>query len=109
MFVVVPASRRHRRPVLPRLLAGRTDRRGTAARLFARVLACRRIFERARTGDILSRLTADIAVLQTLVGSAISMGARNVLTRSALRDADRSPVPKLAGIIAVILRWWSGR
>jgi len=36
-------------------------------------------FETARTGDILSRLTADIAVLQTLVGTAISQSLRNVL------------------------------
>lgn len=32
-----------------------------------------------RTGDILSRLTADIALLQSLVGSAISMALRNTL------------------------------
>ncbi|RVT95970.1 ATP-binding cassette domain-containing protein [Rhodovarius crocodyli] len=32
-----------------------------------------------RTGDILSRLTADIALLQSLVGSAVSMALRNTL------------------------------
>ncbi len=36
-------------------------------------------FEAARTGDILSRLTADVALLQSLVGSAISMALRNAL------------------------------
>ena len=36
-------------------------------------------FETARTGDILSRLTADIAVLQSLVGTAISQSLRNIL------------------------------
>ena len=36
-------------------------------------------FETARTGDILSRMTADIAVLQSLVGVAISQSLRNIL------------------------------
>jgi ATP-binding cassette subfamily B protein len=36
-------------------------------------------FEAARTGDILSRLTADVGLLQSLVGSAISMALRNAL------------------------------
>jgi ATP-binding cassette, subfamily B, bacterial len=36
-------------------------------------------FETARTGDILSRLTADVALLQSLVGSAVSMALRNAL------------------------------
>jgi ATP-binding cassette subfamily B protein len=72
--------------------------------LFARVLALSQsYFERARTGDILSRLTADIAVLQTLVGSAISMGARNVLTALGTFGMLIVTSPKLAGIIAVIL------
>ncbi len=36
-------------------------------------------FETARTGDILTRLTADIAVLQSLIGSAVSVWVRNAL------------------------------
>jgi ATP-binding cassette subfamily B protein len=36
-------------------------------------------FETARTGDILSRMTADVAVLQALIGSAISQWLRNGL------------------------------
>jgi len=72
--------------------------------LFQRVLGLSQsYFERARTGDILSRLTADIAVLQTLVGSAISMGARNVLTALGTFAMLIVTSPKLAGIIAVIL------
>lgn len=31
-------------------------------------------FESARIGDVMSRLTADIALLQSLIGSAISLG-----------------------------------
>lgn len=48
--------------------------------LFAHVISLSpEFFETARTGDILSRLTADIGVLQALVGSAISMWLRNAL------------------------------
>jgi ATP-binding cassette subfamily B protein len=36
-------------------------------------------FETARTGDILSRLTADTSLLQALIGSAISQWLRNAL------------------------------
>ncbi|HEY4254563.1 MAG TPA: ABC transporter transmembrane domain-containing protein [Roseomonas sp.] len=47
---------------------------------FARVLSLSpAYFETARAGDILSRLTADVALLQSLIGSAISMGIRNAL------------------------------
>ena len=37
-------------------------------------------YETARTGDILSRLTADVALIQSLAGSSSSQGIRNVLT-----------------------------
>ncbi len=48
--------------------------------LFDRVIALSpAFFETARTGDILARLTADIAVLQALIGSAISQWLRNAL------------------------------
>ncbi len=36
-------------------------------------------FESARTGDILTRLTADVSVLQALIGSAVSQWIRNLL------------------------------
>ena len=36
-------------------------------------------FETARTGDVLTRLTADISVLQALVGSAVSQWLRNAI------------------------------
>jgi ATP-binding cassette subfamily B protein len=49
-------------------------------RVFDRVVGLSAdFFERARTGDILSRLTADINVLQSLIGTAISQGLRNVI------------------------------
>jgi ATP-binding cassette subfamily B protein len=36
-------------------------------------------FETARTGDLLSRLTADTTLLQTVVGSSVSVALRNTL------------------------------
>ena len=39
-------------------------------------------FEHNRTGEVLSRLTADTSVLQTIIGSSLSMALRNVLTLS---------------------------
>jgi ATP-binding cassette, subfamily B, bacterial len=72
--------------------------------LFQRVLALSpAYFEAARTGDILSRLTADIAVLQTLVGSAISLGARNALTCVGAFAMLVITSPKLAALIAVVV------
>ena len=36
-------------------------------------------FETTRTGEVLSRLTTDTALVQTVVGSSLSMGLRNAL------------------------------
>ena len=43
------------------------------------VLLSPSFFESARTGDILTRLTADVSVLQALIGSAVSQWIRNLL------------------------------
>ncbi|MDN3566797.1 ABC transporter transmembrane domain-containing protein [Paeniroseomonas aquatica] len=60
-------------------------------------------YETTRTGDILSRLTADVALLQALTGSAISMGLRNILTGGGAFAMLLFTSPKLAGIIAVVV------
>jgi ATP-binding cassette subfamily B protein len=60
-------------------------------------------FEQARTGDILSRLTADIAVLQALIGSAVSLGARNALTGLGSFAMLIVTSPRLAAIVAVVM------
>jgi len=71
--------------------------------LFQRVLGLSQaFFEQARTGDILSRLTADIAVLQALIGSAISLGARNMLTGLGSFAMLIVTSPRLAAIVAVV-------
>ena len=57
----------------------------------------------ARTGDILSRMTADVALLQSLVGSAISMGLRNAVTGTSALVMMAATSVKLAGIVALVL------
>jgi ATP-binding cassette subfamily B protein len=60
-------------------------------------------FDTARTGDVLSRLTADVGLLQSLVGSAISMGLRNAVTGSGALIMMVATSPKLAGIVLLVL------
>jgi ATP-binding cassette subfamily B protein len=60
-------------------------------------------FETARTGDILSRMTADVTLLQTLVGSAISMWVRNGLTLIGAFVMLLVTSEKLAGIIFLVV------
>ena len=40
-------------------------------------------FEVTRTGEVLSRLTADITLVQTVIGSSVSVALRNLVTLSA--------------------------
>ncbi len=60
-------------------------------------------FESARTGDILSRMTADVSVLQTLVGSSISMWLRNMLAVVGALALLVATSPKLAGIVVLVV------
>ncbi len=60
-------------------------------------------FETARTGDILSRLTADIAVLQALVGTAISQSLRNILLAMGAASMLVVTSAKLAAITLVVV------
>ncbi len=60
-------------------------------------------FETARTGDILSRMTADVSVLQTLVGSAISMWVRSALTAVGALALLVATSAKLAGIVVLVV------
>nr|WP_270937875.1 ABC transporter transmembrane domain-containing protein [Roseomonas sp. MO-31] len=60
-------------------------------------------FDTARIGDILSRMTADVGLLQSLVGSAISMGLRNLVTGSGALVMMVATSPKLAGIVLLVL------
>jgi ATP-binding cassette subfamily B protein len=60
-------------------------------------------FETARTGDILSRMTADIAVLQALIGSAISQALRSSLQFAGSLAMLIVTSPKLAAIVVVVV------
>jgi len=60
-------------------------------------------FETARTGDILSRMTADVGLLQALIGSAISMGLRNTITGLGALVMLLLTSAKLAGIMLLVL------
>jgi ATP-binding cassette subfamily B protein len=60
-------------------------------------------FESARTGDILSRMTADVSVLQTLVGSSVSMWLRSSLTSVGALALLVATSPKLAAIVVLVV------
>jgi ATP-binding cassette subfamily B protein len=60
-------------------------------------------FDNARTGDILSRMTADVALLQSLVGSAISMGLRQAVTGLGALVMLFATSLKLAGVMLVVV------
>ena len=60
-------------------------------------------FETARTGDILSRLSADVALLQALIGSSISMGIRNALMCVGALAMLLVTSAKLAAVFAVVV------
>jgi ATP-binding cassette subfamily B protein len=60
-------------------------------------------FETARTGDILSRMTADVAVLQALIGSAISQWLRNALMLVGAFSMLVITSAKLAAIVVLVV------
>jgi ATP-binding cassette subfamily B protein len=60
-------------------------------------------FETARTGDVLSRLTADTAVLQALTGTAISQWARGVLLLIGAFAMMVVTSPLLAGLVLGVM------
>ena len=60
-------------------------------------------FETARVGDLLTRLTADISVLQTLIGSAISQWLRNAILLLGAFAMLLFTSAKLAGIVLLVV------
>ena len=68
-------------------------------------------FETAKTGDVLARLNADTAVVQTVLASTVSMAVRNVilliggLVLVVLSSAKMSVV--VAAVVpVVVIHWW---
>lgn len=60
-------------------------------------------FETARTGDILSRLTADTAVVQAVLTSTLSMAARNVILLVGGLILVVLTSPKMSLVVAVVV------
>jgi ATP-binding cassette, subfamily B, bacterial len=60
-------------------------------------------FEITRSGEVLSRLTADTTLIQSVVGTSISMALRNVLLFAGGLGMMFVTSPKLSAIIIVLL------
>jgi ATP-binding cassette subfamily B protein len=60
-------------------------------------------FETARTGEILSRLSTDTTLVQTVVGSSASMALRNVLLLIGGTVMMAVTSPKLTGLVFVVV------
>ena len=60
-------------------------------------------FEVTRTGEILSRLTADTSLLQTVIGSSLSIALRNLLTLIGGLGLLIYTNAKLTGVVALVV------
>lgn len=60
-------------------------------------------FEVTRTGEILSRLTADTSLLQTVIGSSLSIALRNILTLIGGIGLLIYTNAKLTGLVALVV------
>lgn len=60
-------------------------------------------FERSRTGELLSRLTADAELIQTVVGSGASVALRSVVMLIGASILLVLTSPKLAGLAALVI------
>jgi ATP-binding cassette subfamily B protein len=60
-------------------------------------------FQRVRTGEVLSRLTVDAALIETLVGSTASMATRGALTLVGAAIMLVVTNPMLAGLLILLL------
>ncbi|WP_376696401.1 ABC transporter transmembrane domain-containing protein [Wenzhouxiangella sp. EGI_FJ10305] len=60
-------------------------------------------FSTTRTGEVLSRLNTDTTLVETLVGSTVSFGIRNLLMLTASSIALVLTAPQLAGVIGLLI------
>ncbi len=60
-------------------------------------------FEVTRSGDILSRLTADTSILQVVVGSSLSMALRNFVLLIGGSVMMMLSSPRLSGLVALVI------
>ncbi|RFF26449.1 MULTISPECIES: ABC transporter transmembrane domain-containing protein [unclassified Wenzhouxiangella] len=72
--------------------------------VYERVLAMSpEFFGTTRTGEVLSRLNTDTTLVETLVGSTVSFGIRNLLMLVASSVALVFTAPSLAGVIGMLI------
>lgn len=60
-------------------------------------------FEVTRTGEVLSRLTTDTTLIQTVIGSSVSVALRNVLSFVGGMALLVYTSPKLAGLVLLVV------
>ncbi|MBM3567535.1 MAG: ATP-binding cassette domain-containing protein [Alphaproteobacteria bacterium] len=60
-------------------------------------------FETTKVGEVLSRLTADTTLIQTVIGSSASVALRNLLTFAGATVLLAITSPRLAMLIAVVI------
>jgi len=84
--------------------------------VYARVLSqSPQFFETTQTGEVLSRLSADTPLVQTVVGSSFSMGQSSAVMFSGSLGMMLFTLPKLAGTVIALLAFivlpsiWIGR
>ena len=72
--------------------------------LFARVIALSPAFyERILSGEVLSRLTTDTTLIQSIVGSSVSVALRNVLMLVGGLSLLALTSPKLTGLVLLLV------
>lgn len=72
--------------------------------VYSRVLSMSpEFFAKTRTGEVLSRLNTDTTLVETLVGSTVSFGIRNLVMLLASTVALIVTAPNLAGVIGLMI------
>ena len=73
-------------------------------RLYAHLLTLdAAFFERSRSGELLSRITADAELVQTVIGSSVSVALRSVVMLIGASVLLAITSPKLAGLAALVI------
>ncbi|HUO22166.1 MAG TPA: ABC transporter transmembrane domain-containing protein [Caulobacteraceae bacterium] len=60
-------------------------------------------FLKVRTGEVLSRMTTDIAIIESVVGSAVSIGLRNSLLAAGAVTMLVAVSPRMTGIVLLLI------
>ena len=60
-------------------------------------------FLKTRTGEVLSRMTTDLTIVETMVGSSVSVALRNILTFAIALVALIAITPRYTGLVLVLL------